>query len=78
LQAGGKRLTAATRPLAGDWRITMRNRDDLIFARDEMIFVKELWKLILEAEELVRDRYMKLAEQEIYDLYDENVDGQPF
>ena len=56
----------------------MRNRDDLIFARDEMIFVKELWKLVLEAEELVRDRYMKLAEQEIYDLYDENIDGQPF
>jgi hypothetical protein len=56
----------------------MRNRNDFIFARDEMIFAKELWKLILEAEELVRDHYMKMAEQEIHDLYDETDDRQPF
>jgi hypothetical protein len=57
----------------------MRNRDDLLFASDEMIFAKELWKLILEAEDLVRKHYMKLAEQEIYDLYDEDgTDRVPF
>jgi hypothetical protein len=36
----------------------------------EMTFARELWKLILEAEYLVRSHYMKLAEREIYDLYD--------
>ena len=56
----------------------MRNRDDLIFTRDEMIFAKELWKLILEAEELVRNHYMRLAEQEIYDLYDDGTNHEPF
>lgn len=56
----------------------MRDRDNLLFARDEMIFAKELWKLILEAEELVRKHYMKLAEQEIYDLYAEKTDREPF
>jgi hypothetical protein len=55
----------------------MRDRDDLLLARDEMIFAKELWKLILETEDLVRKHYMKLAEQEIYDLYEEN-DREPF
>ena len=53
--------------------------DDLHLARDEMIFAKELWKLILEVEELVRKHYMSLAEQEIYDLYDEEkTDREPF
>lgn len=56
----------------------MRRRDDFIIARDEMTFAKELWKLILEAEELVRNHYLKLAEQEIHDLYDETDDREPF
>ncbi|MFZ6031427.1 MAG: hypothetical protein ACOYYS_27260 [Chloroflexota bacterium] len=56
----------------------MRNRQEMIFARDELIFAKELWKLILEAEELVRNHYMKLAEQEIYDLYDDETDIEHF
>ena len=56
----------------------MRNQEEMIFTRDEMIFAKELWKLILEAEEYVRNHYMKLAEQEIYDLYDDDTDNQPF
>lgn len=57
----------------------MIRREDLGLAREEMIFAKELWKLILEAEELVRNHYLKLAEQEIHDLYDETDDRrQPF
>lgn len=56
----------------------MRRQEDFVFARDEMIFAKELWKLILEAEELVRNHYLKLAEQEIHDLYDETGDHEPF
>ncbi len=38
----------------------------------EMIFAKELWKLILEIEDFVRDFYVKLAEEEIHDLRDED------
>jgi hypothetical protein len=57
----------------------MRRQENFAFARDEMIFAKELWKLILEAEELVRNHYLKLAEQEIHDLYDEIDDHrEPF
>jgi hypothetical protein len=56
----------------------MRNPNDIIFTRDEMIFAKELWKLILEAEDLVRNHYMRLAEQEIHDLYDEKTGPEPF
>jgi hypothetical protein len=38
----------------------------------EMFFAKELWKLILEIEDFVRNHYQKLVEQEIYDLHDDN------
>jgi hypothetical protein len=43
----------------------------------EMAFAKELWKLILEAEDLVRNHYMKLAKREIYDLYDGEEEENP-
>ncbi len=56
----------------------MRDPNELNFARDELIFAKNLWKLILEAEELVRNHYMKLAEKEIYDLYDDPADHDQF
>jgi hypothetical protein len=45
----------------------------------EMAFAKELWKLILAAEDLVRNHYhyMKLAKREIYDLYDDEEEENP-
>jgi len=39
--------------------------------KQEMAFIKELWKLALETEELVRNHYLKLAEREIYELHDD-------
>jgi len=42
----------------------MKNQTEIFFAR-------ELWKLLLEIEEMVRDRYRQLVEEEIYDLHDE-------
>jgi len=56
----------------------MRDPNELNFARDELIFAKDLWKLVLETEELVRNHYMKLAEKEIYDLYDDTTDLDQF
>jgi len=38
----------------------------------EMFFAKELWKLILEIEDLVRTHYQRLVEQEIYDLHEDD------
>jgi len=44
----------------------------------EMFFAKELWKLLLEIEDQVRDHYRNLVEQEIYDLHDEADTPEPF
>ena len=46
-------------------RIAMKNQS-------EMFFAKELWKLLLEIEDYVRDHYRNLVDQEIYDLHDED------
>ena len=37
----------------------------------EILFAKELWKLLLEIEDSVREHYRNLVDQEIYDLHDE-------
>lgn len=50
----------------------MMNRTNLAAIQIEMAFTMELWKLILEAEELVRNHYLKLVEREIYDLDEED------
>jgi len=52
----------------------MINRKNLAVIQNEMAFTMELWKLVLEAEELVRNHYLKLVEREIYDLDDEDSD----
>ena len=46
--------------------------------QSEMFFAKELWKLILEVEDLVRNFYQKLAEEQIHDLQDEDDPAYPF
>ena len=38
----------------------------------EILFAKELWKLLLEIEDFVREHYRNLVNQEIYDLHDNN------
>lgn len=45
--------------------------------QDELIFAKELWKLILELEDYVRNHYIKQAEKEIYDLHQDEGDRPP-
>jgi hypothetical protein len=45
--------------------------------QDEMNFAKELWKIILEVEDLVRNYYQRHAEEEIYDLQDDEP-ANPF
>ena len=40
--------------------------------QDEMAFVKELWKIILEIEDLVSEFYQRLAEEEINDILKED------
>ena len=40
--------------------------------QDEMFFAKELWKIILELEDLIRNHYQRHAEEEIYDLQDDD------
>jgi hypothetical protein len=40
--------------------------------QSEMFFAKELWKLLLEIEDLVRDHYRNLVDREIYELHDED------
>lgn len=45
--------------------------------QDEMNFAKELWKIILEVEDLVRNYYQRHVEEEIYDLQDDEPDN-PF
>ncbi|MEW6429826.1 MAG: hypothetical protein AB1568_17535 [Thermodesulfobacteriota bacterium] len=40
--------------------------------QDEMTFAKELWKIILEIEDMVRTYYQRHAEEEIYDLQDDD------
>ena len=45
--------------------------------QEQMIFTRELWKLILEVEELVRNHYLKLVEEELYDFGDEKP-PEPF
>ena len=52
-------------------RIAMKNQSELFFA-------KELWKLLLEIEDYVRDHYRNLVDQEIYDLHDENNSTDQF
>ena len=46
-------------------RIVMKNQSEILFA-------KELWKLLLEIEDFVREHYRNLVDQEIYDLHDDN------
>lgn len=45
--------------------------------QQEMFFAKELWKLLLEIEDYVRNHYRDLVEQEVYDLHDDNS-PEPF
>ncbi len=52
----------------------MMNHAKLNDIQKEMTFTVELWKMILEMEDFVRNRYIKLAEREIYDLHDEEPD----
>jgi hypothetical protein len=40
--------------------------------QSELFFAKELWKLLLEIEDYVRDHYRNLVDHEIYDLHDED------
>jgi len=40
--------------------------------QQEMVFAKELWKLVLEIEDYVRNHYRDLADQEIYDFPDQD------
>lgn len=52
----------------------MIDQKKLAAIQSEMTFTVELWKMILEAEEFIRNHYLKLAEREIYDLHDEEPD----
>ena len=52
----------------------MMNHTKLNATQKEMTFTVELWKMILEMEDFVPNRYIKLAEREIYDLNDEEPD----
>lgn len=54
----------------------MTSNNRLTKLQNEMNFTIELWKLVLEIEEIVRNHYLKLAEREIYELDEE--DNQPF
>lgn len=46
--------------------------------QSELFFAKELWKLLLEIEDYVRDHYRNLVDQEIYDLHDEDNNTDSF
>jgi hypothetical protein len=69
-------------PITSGWRqanlcadgkesFTMKPAKKMNRSAREMAFATELWKLILAAEDLVRNHYMKLAKREIYDLNDD-------
>lgn len=49
----------------------MNKQVNLYYTKREMAFTMELWKVVLEIEEMVRNHYLKLAEREIYDLQNE-------
>lgn len=40
--------------------------------QSEILFAKELWKLLLEIEDFIREHYRNLVDQEIYDLHGDN------
>ncbi len=55
----------------------MANYTRLTNLQKEMHFTMDLWKLVLEIEELVRNHYVNLAEKELYER-DKEDRNHPF